>query len=84
MAAPTCTWCGDRRWVRYFSETTDGDFEEAFKLCPCNHRPQALRSQGYYCEEPEWAKDISREKPTSPSIIGVIDLQIELRCRRSL
>ena len=38
MAASTCSRCGGRRWVRYFSETTDGNFEEAFKLCPCNHK----------------------------------------------
>jgi hypothetical protein len=38
MAAPTCSRCGGRRWVRYLSETTDGNFEEAFKLCPCNHK----------------------------------------------
>jgi len=41
MAASTCSKCGGRRWVRYFSETTDGNFEEAFKLCSCNHKPQA-------------------------------------------
>ena len=38
MAAPSCSRCGDRRWVCYFSETTDGDFEEAFRLCPCNQK----------------------------------------------
>ena len=41
MAAPTCSRYGGRGWVRYFSETTDGDFEEAFKLCPCNHKSKA-------------------------------------------
>ena len=41
MATPTCSKCGGRRWVRYFSETTDGNFEEAFKLCPCNHKSKA-------------------------------------------
>ena len=41
MAASTCSKCGGRRWVRYFSETTDGNFEEAFKLCSCNHKSQA-------------------------------------------
>ena len=40
MAASTCFKCGGRRWVRYFSETTDGNFEEAFRLCPCNHEPE--------------------------------------------
>ena len=42
MAASTCSKCGGSRWVRYFSETTDGNFEEAFKLCSCNHKSQAL------------------------------------------
>ena len=41
MAASTCSRCGDRRWVRYFSETTDGSFEEAFRLCPCNQKSKA-------------------------------------------
>ena len=41
MAAPTCSRCGGRRWVRYFSETTDGNFEEAFRLCLCNHKSEA-------------------------------------------
>ena len=41
MAASTCSRCGGRRWIRYFSETTDGSFEEAFKLCPCNHKSKA-------------------------------------------
>jgi len=40
MAAPSCPQCGGTRWVRYFSETREGDFEEAFRLCPCNHEPQ--------------------------------------------
>ena len=25
--------------VRYFCETIDGNFEEAFRLCACNHEP---------------------------------------------
>ena len=41
MAAPTCLRCRGGRWVRYFSETTDGDVEEAFKLCPCNQKSEA-------------------------------------------
>ena len=69
--------------MRYFSETTEGDFEEAFKLCPCNHRPQAARGLDYYCEEPEWAKNISREKRAS-RFVGGIELHIELWCGRSL
>ena len=41
MAAPTCSECGGRRWVRYFYETTDRNFEDAFKLCPCNHKSKS-------------------------------------------
>ena len=40
MAASSCSECGGRRWVRYFSETTDGNLEEAFRLCPCNYEPE--------------------------------------------
>ena len=40
-AHPTCPKCRGTRWVRYFSETTDGTFEEAFRLCSCNHKPAA-------------------------------------------
>ena len=84
MATPTCLRCGGSRWVRYFSETTDGDFEEAFRLCPCNHRPEAARGAGYYYyEQPEWAENISRERPTS-RCIGVIELRVELWGRRTL
>ena len=83
MATPTCLSCGGRRWVRYFSETTDGDFEEAFRLCPCNHGLEAARVADYYGEEPKWARNISKEKPTSPRI-GVIELHVELWCRQSL
>jgi hypothetical protein len=75
MAAPPCLWCGGRRWVRYFSETTDGDFEEAFRLCPCNHKPVARGEDRR--EEPECAKNTAREKPAS-RCIGVIELRVEL------
>jgi hypothetical protein len=37
MPASPCSRCGGTRWVRYFSETTSGSLEEAFRLCPCNH-----------------------------------------------
>ena len=75
MAAPTCSRCGGRRWVRYFSETRDGAFEEAFRICPCNHQPEA---RGEDCrEEPERAKNIAREKPARRHI-GVIELRVEL------
>ena len=40
MAASSCSECGGRCWVRYFSETTDGNLEEAFRLCPCNYAPE--------------------------------------------
>jgi len=40
MVAPSCTKCGGTRWVRYFSETTEGDFEEPLRTCPCNYEPQ--------------------------------------------
>ena len=52
MATPICSQCGGRRWVRYFSETTDGNFEEAFMLCSCNHKSEA---QG------EHARELARE-----------------------
>ena len=84
MAAPTCLRCGGRRWVRYLSETTDGDFEEAFRLCPCNHgRPEAARGADCYCEERRWARNISREKSASRRI-GMVELRVELWCGRSL
>jgi hypothetical protein len=40
ISAPACSACGGSRWIRYLSETTDGDLEEAFRLCPCNHEPE--------------------------------------------
>jgi hypothetical protein len=40
MAAPTCSKCGGTRWVRYFSETLDGGFEDAFRLCSCCYAPE--------------------------------------------
>ena len=45
MDTPTCLLCGGRRWVRYFSETTDGNFEEAFRLCSCNHKLERARDE---------------------------------------
>jgi predicted metal-binding protein len=50
MAAPSCSECGGTRWVRYFSETTDGNFEEAYRLCSCNYEPQKTRSE-HPCKE---------------------------------
>jgi hypothetical protein len=43
MGAGSCSQCLNTRWIRYFSETLDGDFEEAFMLCPCNHKLKADR-----------------------------------------
>ena len=45
MAASSCSECGGRRWVRYFSETMDGNFEEAFRLCPCNYKPETTQGE---------------------------------------
>jgi hypothetical protein len=39
VITPSCANCDGTRWVRYFSETMEGDFEEAFKLCACNYAP---------------------------------------------
>ena len=71
MAASTCSRCRGRHWVRYFSETTDGNFEEAFRLGPCNHEPEARGEDR--CQEPEGAK----EKPARRHI-GVIELRVKL------
>lgn len=47
MAAyPSCSQCSGTRWVRYFSEMMDGNFEEAFSLCPCNFEPETLGERG--------------------------------------
>ena len=75
MTTAVCPKCGGKRWVRYFSETTDGDYEEAFGLCPCNSQPE-VRGEDHR-EEPECAKNIAREKPAS-SHIKVIELRVEL------
>ena len=74
MSAPMCLRCGGRRWVRYFSETTDGDFEEAFGLCPCNRQPRARGEDRR--QEPEGARNITREKLVSR--IRAIELRVEL------
>ena len=75
MSAPTCLRCRGSRWVRYFSETTDGNFEEAFRLCPCNHEFEA-RSEDRR-EEPEGARKFAREKPARRRLV-VIDLRVKL------
>ncbi len=52
MAAhPFCLKCSGTRWVRYFSETTDGNLEEAFGLCPCNYESEIRSERG--CKESE-------------------------------
>ena len=59
MSAPSCSACGGSRWIRYLSETTDGDFEEAFRLCPCNHEPETQVEHAH--EEPERAESKAQE-----------------------
>jgi hypothetical protein len=62
-----CRECEGTGWVLYRSETKDGEFEEAYRLCPKGHaprycmessgghlcpRPATVRlGPGYYCEE---------------------------------
>jgi hypothetical protein len=62
-----CRECGGTGWVLYHTETKDGEFEEAYRLCPKGHaprycmgsgsgclcpRPATVRCRsGYYCEE---------------------------------
>jgi len=62
-----CGECDGTGWVSYRSETVDGEFEEAYRLCPrgcapryCSGshndrlcpRPAVVRcGEGYYCEE---------------------------------
>ena len=64
---PLCCECDGTGWVLYRSETDDGGFEEAYRLCPKGHaprycmgsssghlcpRPATVRSgSGYYCKE---------------------------------
>ena len=71
MSAPTCSRCSGRRWVRYFSGTTDENFEEAFRLCPCNHEPEARG------EDRGEERAGARNKPTRRRI-GVIELRVKL------
>jgi len=62
-----CRECDGTGWVPYRSETVDGGFEVAYRLCPQGHaprycmgysgghlcpRPATVRcGLGYYCEE---------------------------------
>ena len=75
MAAPTCLRCRGSRWVRYFSETTDGNFEEAFRLCPCNHEAKARGEDR--CEKLEGARKFARAKPARRRLV-VIELRVKL------
>jgi hypothetical protein len=63
-SAASCSACGGTRWVRYLSETTDGDLEEAFRLCPCNHNPDTRGEHAH--EEPERA-EMKAQELVSPS-----------------
>ena len=64
MSSPSCSECGGTRWVRYFSETTNGDLEKAFRLCPCNHEPETRGERSRI--EPERAEIVVQEL-ASPS-----------------
>ena len=64
MSATSCSTCGDTRWVRYLSETMNGDFEEAFRLCLCNHEPETQGERSRV--EPEQGKVVV-QKLASPS-----------------
>ena len=62
-----CRECDGTGWVLYRSETKNGEFEEAYRLCPKGHAPRycmgsssgqlcsrpatVRRGLGYYCEE---------------------------------
>lgn len=46
-----CPECGGYGWMRYYSETLDGNFEEAFELCPHNHKSETAGKR--IREEPE-------------------------------
>jgi hypothetical protein len=49
-----CRDCDGTGWVPYRSETTDGEFEEAYRLCPKGHAPRyCMRSSsGHLCHRP--------------------------------
>ena len=62
-----CSECDGTGWVLYRSETKDGEFEEAYRLCFKGHAPRYCMGSssghlcyhpasvrcglGYYCEE---------------------------------
>src|SRR5215211_6954045 len=41
-----CRECDGTGWVSYRSETVDGDFEEAYRLCSKGHAPRYCRDTG--------------------------------------
>jgi hypothetical protein len=62
-----CRECDGTGWVLYRAETKDGEFEEAYRLCPKGHAPRYCMGSssthlcplpatrrcgpGYYCKE---------------------------------
>jgi hypothetical protein len=57
MTNPSCASCGGTRWVRYLSETLDGYFEEAFRLCACNYEPEGQGERAR--EKPEIVEQLA-------------------------
>jgi hypothetical protein len=49
-----CRECDGTGWVLYRSETKDGEFEEAYRLCPKGHGPRYCMgsSRGQLCPAP--------------------------------
>ena len=49
-----CRKCDGTGWVLYRSETKDGEFEEAYRLCPKGHAPRYCMgaSSGHLCPRP--------------------------------
>jgi hypothetical protein len=49
-----CRECDGTGWVLYRSETVEGEFEEAYHLCPncCAPRFCTGSSDGYHCSRP--------------------------------
>ena len=49
-----CRECEGTGWALYRSETEDGEFEEAYRLCPKGHAPRYCMgsSSGYLCSRP--------------------------------
>jgi hypothetical protein len=49
-----CRECDGTGWVLYCSETKDGEFEDAYRLCPKGHAPRYCMgsSSGHLCSRP--------------------------------